>query len=385
MVDLPPGVWSAWLVGAWWPGPPSQPTGGITFWSGHTAVEDQESSEVNNLLTFFAMNNGGHTADDMIDTLRTVRTGIKRLKKNRDDCNATSLANSRVVCAVNNLRDRLTEISGQGNKEINDILSRQGSVESELPDINEVIDVANALAMGVGINANSAIATATQSMLNDMDVGEDAQKWPQEHGADFGTPPVRHVTPGDVNKVPRKGGDTGWTPTDGQGGDGGAGGTGSPSGVGTTGGTGSPAGGGTAAGTGTGGGGGTVSNPPTSTGNVASSTTSTSTSTSTSTHGAPTSPIQGASSRLPRIVQTVARAVARRSGVADNEIDLFRQVVTDTATRVLSAYPEHAPRDVADWMLLAAIDALIDGIEETARYHLAWNQTVAVRHGGEMP
>ncbi|MEO6794853.1 MAG: DUF5631 domain-containing protein [Mycobacterium sp.] len=91
--------------------------------------------------------------------------------------------------------------------------------------------------------------------------------------------------------------------------------------------------------------------------------------------------VAGASSRLPRIVQTVARAVARRSGVADNEIDLFRQVVTDTATRVMSAYPEHAPRDVADWMLLAAIDALIDGSEETARYHLAWHHAVgAVRH-----
>ncbi|WP_235663883.1 DUF5631 domain-containing protein [Mycolicibacter terrae] len=89
----------------------------------------------------------------------------------------------------------------------------------------------------------------------------------------------------------------------------------------------------------------------------------------------------GASSRLPRIVQTVAHAVARRSGVADNEIDRFRNVLTDTATKVLSAYPHHLSRDVADWMLLAAIDALIDGSEELARYHLAWHQAVApARH-----
>lgn len=84
----------------------------------------------------------------------------------------------------------------------------------------------------------------------------------------------------------------------------------------------------------------------------------------------------GASTRLPRIVQTVARAVARRSGVADNEIERFRNVVNDIATKVLSAYPHHLPRDVADWMLLAAIDALIDGSEELARYHLAWHQAV---------
>ncbi len=85
----------------------------------------------------------------------------------------------------------------------------------------------------------------------------------------------------------------------------------------------------------------------------------------------------GASTRLPRIVQTVARAVARRSGVADNEVELFRTVVSDTATQVLSAYPHHVPRDVADWMLLAAIDALIDGSEELARYHLVWHQISA--------
>lgn len=92
-----------------------------------------------------------------------------------------------------------------------------------------------------------------------------------------------------------------------------------------------------------------------------------------------------ANTRLPRIVQTVVRALARRSGVADNETDLFRQVVTDTATRVLSAYPGHAPRDVADWMLLAAIDSLIEESEELARYHLAWYQAVTVWHGGVKP
>lgn len=90
----------------------------------------------------------------------------------------------------------------------------------------------------------------------------------------------------------------------------------------------------------------------------------------------------GAGSGLPRIAQTVARAVARRSGVVDNEIDLFRRLVTKTATRVLSAYPGHTPRNVADWMLLAAIDALIDGSEELARYHLAWHRTVPVGRGG---
>lgn len=86
----------------------------------------------------------------------------------------------------------------------------------------------------------------------------------------------------------------------------------------------------------------------------------------------------GTSGRLPRIVQTVARAVARRSGVADNEVEIFRQVLTDMQEQVLGAYPRHTPEDVSDWMLLAAIDALIDGSEELSRYHLAWHLAVAV-------
>ncbi|WP_234898719.1 DUF5631 domain-containing protein [Mycolicibacter kumamotonensis] len=93
----------------------------------------------------------------------------------------------------------------------------------------------------------------------------------------------------------------------------------------------------------------------------------------------------GANTRLPRIVQTVAQAVARRYGAADNEVELFQQVADATETRVLSAYPAHAPKDVADWMLLAAIGALIEGSEELAHYHLAWYQAVTVRYGGVSP
>lgn len=88
---------------------------------------------------------------------------------------------------------------------------------------------------------------------------------------------------------------------------------------------------------------------------------------------------------LPRIVQTVTRALVRKSGVADNEVDLFRRMVADIQVQALSAYPGNGAETVTDWMLLAAIDALIDGHEELARYHLAWHQTVAARHEGPVP
>jgi hypothetical protein len=34
---------------------------------------------------------------------------------------------------------------------------------------------------------------------------------------------------------------------------------------------------------------------------------------------------------------------------------------------------------VADWMLLAAIDALIEGHESAAHYHVAWYEAVSVK------
>jgi hypothetical protein len=39
---------------------------------------------------------------------------------------------------------------------------------------------------------------------------------------------------------------------------------------------------------------------------------------------------------------------------------------------VLNAYPDHDPAAVGDWMLLAAIEALIDEHEYLANYHMAW-------------
>ncbi|WP_188113154.1 DUF5631 domain-containing protein, partial [Mycobacterium simiae] len=39
---------------------------------------------------------------------------------------------------------------------------------------------------------------------------------------------------------------------------------------------------------------------------------------------------------------------------------------------VLAAYPHHDVSAAVDWMLLAAINALIEGNQPGANYHLAW-------------
>jgi len=84
---------------------------------------------------------------------------------------------------------------------------------------------------------------------------------------------------------------------------------------------------------------------------------------------------------LPRIAQTVAAPAARKTGVLESEADLVRGCVAEIQHSVLNAYPNHDLAAVADWMLLAAIDALIDEHEYLANYHMAWFAVITGRGG----
>ncbi|WP_243460447.1 DUF5631 domain-containing protein, partial [Mycobacterium canetti] len=75
---------------------------------------------------------------------------------------------------------------------------------------------------------------------------------------------------------------------------------------------------------------------------------------------------------LPRIAQTVVVAATRNYGVPDNETDLLHHKTTEIHQAVLTTYPNHDIATVVDWMLLAAINALIAGDQSGANYHLAW-------------
>ena len=88
----------------------------------------------------------------------------------------------------------------------------------------------------------------------------------------------------------------------------------------------------------------------------------------------------GAATRLPRIVQTMALAITRRTGFTDNEFEGFHLVLSDIQTRVMTAYPHHILLDTVDWMLLSAIDALVEDKAELACYHLAWHQETGIVH-----
>ncbi|MCB9439060.1 MAG: DUF5631 domain-containing protein [Mycolicibacterium sp.] len=75
---------------------------------------------------------------------------------------------------------------------------------------------------------------------------------------------------------------------------------------------------------------------------------------------------------LPRLAHTLARAAVSGTGVPDNEITLLRECLAAIAEKVLAAYPRADREDIANWQLLAAIEALVDGHRSLANYHLAW-------------
>ncbi|WP_225348216.1 DUF5631 domain-containing protein [Mycobacterium intracellulare] len=84
---------------------------------------------------------------------------------------------------------------------------------------------------------------------------------------------------------------------------------------------------------------------------------------------------------LPRIAQAVAAPAVRKTGVLESEIEMLHECVADIQHSVMSAYPNHDPAAVGDWMLLAAIEALIDGHEYLTNYHLAWFGAISHRSG----
>jgi hypothetical protein len=78
---------------------------------------------------------------------------------------------------------------------------------------------------------------------------------------------------------------------------------------------------------------------------------------------------------LPRIAQTLAQAATRGTGAVDNEVELLKNTLHSAYQHI-----QENPRDlsqIADWMLLAAIDALLDSHEYLAKYHVAWYEAIS--------
>lgn len=75
---------------------------------------------------------------------------------------------------------------------------------------------------------------------------------------------------------------------------------------------------------------------------------------------------------LPRLVHTLAKAGAARTGVLDAEVDVLR-VHSDTARyQLMAQYPDVDSALLSNCLLLAATEAIAVGDELSANYHYAW-------------
>lgn len=193
--DLPPGKWSALLVGPWWPARPDAPTAGVTHWNEQGRIKEAEATAVDNDRQRLAANNRGRTADDINER---YWDGVKLLRNVVDQCDVKSTQSNRVVDAVNNLRDRLGEVAKSGNDHIDRILSRKGLVAEQVAEINGVIANANSSAAHTSGTAMSNIIDATQRVL-DVTIGGDARTWLRNHGVNLdGPPPSRPISQHDL-------------------------------------------------------------------------------------------------------------------------------------------------------------------------------------------
>ncbi len=75
---------------------------------------------------------------------------------------------------------------------------------------------------------------------------------------------------------------------------------------------------------------------------------------------------------LPRMVHTLAKAGAARTGVVEAEVDVLR-VHSDTARyQLMAQYPDIDPATLSNCLLLAATEAIAVGDLLSANYHFAW-------------
>lgn len=80
---------------------------------------------------------------------------------------------------------------------------------------------------------------------------------------------------------------------------------------------------------------------------------------------------------LPQMAHTLAKAASAGTGVVDNEVEFLHQHLAMLRDRVLDAYPDDVDgAAVANWQLLASIEALAASDTNGANYHFAWFQAL---------
>lgn len=182
--DLPPGKWSAALVGAWWPAPSTSLRAGAQYWSQQSGVQQDYSHTLRNQWTKIAAHNQGHTADDLVSM---YQQGEKFHLDLAEKYRTKSTAFDSGADAIDYLRSRLSDIARSGNKEIDDILASKKPPPEQLAEVQAVQTRCNGDAANASRDAVDKLVAATQKVLDAEGIGGDARSWAQSNGFNVNT------------------------------------------------------------------------------------------------------------------------------------------------------------------------------------------------------
>lgn len=184
-VDLPPGTWTAALIGAWWPAPSTALRAGAQHWNAACTEQQLYSQTLRTQWTLFAAHNQGHTADDLINRFQQgERFHLDLAEKYQTKASAFSSA----ADATDYLRSRLSDIANTGNEEINEILASKKLPPEKLTEIQGVQLRCNADAANASRDAVDKMMAATQKILDVEGMGGDARSWARANGFNVDDP-----------------------------------------------------------------------------------------------------------------------------------------------------------------------------------------------------
>nr|WP_082946828.1 DUF5631 domain-containing protein [Mycobacterium sp. ACS4054] len=194
--DLPPGIWTAALIGPWWSGPSTDLRAAAQHWSQACVEQQLFSQDLRNQWTVIAAHNQGHTADDLISR---YQEGEKFHLDLAEKYQAKAGAFNSAADAVDYLRSRLADIANTGNREIDQILASKKPLPEKVAEIQAVQLRCNGDAANASAAAGDKLMTATQKILDAEGVGGDARTWAREQGFNAGAvQPPRSITGEDL-------------------------------------------------------------------------------------------------------------------------------------------------------------------------------------------
>lgn len=121
--NLPSGKWSAALIGAWWPQPPTALRTGAKQWQAQTTQQQHYAQDLRNTCMRLSSQNQGHTADDLISR---YQQGEKQHLDLAEKYNVKADAFDKGADAIDALRDGLKGIAREYGQKIEQIEHSKG-------------------------------------------------------------------------------------------------------------------------------------------------------------------------------------------------------------------------------------------------------------------